>query len=45
MIYSSKLIIKCQEYFRESYGVELTEEKADEYLDKIADFYIVLVSD
>jgi hypothetical protein len=34
-----------QEYFKENYGVELTEEKADEYLDKIADFYIALIEE
>ena len=45
MKFSKELMIKCQEYFKENYSVELAEEKVDEYLDKIADFYIALVSD
>lgn len=45
MNYSKELVIRCQEYFKKNYDVELTEEKADEYLDSIADFYITLVSD
>ena len=45
MKYSIELIIKLQEYFKEHYGVDVSEEKADEYLDILADFYITLVSD
>jgi hypothetical protein len=45
MKYSKDLIIKLQEYFREHYGVGVKEEKADQYLDVIADFYITLVGD
>jgi len=45
MEYFKDLIIKLQEYFKEHYGVEVSKEKADEYLDTLANFYIILVSD
>ena len=43
--YQKDLVIKLQEYFKENYEVEIDYEKADQYLDILADFYITLVSD
>lgn len=44
-MYSKKLKQKLIEYFQENYGVDIPEEKVDQYLDSIADFYIALVDD
>jgi len=43
--YSKELIIKLQGYFKKYYGVDVDDEKAVQYLDALADFYITLVSD
>ena len=44
-MYNQQLKQKLIEYFQESYGVDIPEEKIDQYLDAIADFYIALVDD
>ena len=44
-MYSKKLKQELIEYFQESYGVDIPEEKIEPYLDAIADFYIALVDD
>jgi len=44
-MFSKKLIARIQKYFKKKYGVELTEEKADEYLKALANFYIIFVSE
>lgn len=43
--FSKELITKCQKYLKEKYGMELTEGKTDEYLERIADFYITLAEE
>ncbi|MFA5080035.1 MAG: hypothetical protein WC472_00200 [Candidatus Paceibacterota bacterium] len=45
MKFSKELVIKCQEYFKEVYGLDLSEGKADEYLESLADFYLAFVKD
>jgi hypothetical protein len=45
MRFSKGLIIRCQKYFKEKYGLDLSQEKADEYLESIANFYLALVED
>jgi hypothetical protein len=42
--YSKELIERFQKYFKEKYGVDVDEEKANEWLDALADFYITLAT-
>ncbi len=41
--FSKKLIIEIQEYFKKKYGLDLSEEKADEYLKSLADFVLAFI--
>lgn len=45
MRFSKELIIECQEYFNKKYGLDLNEEKVDEYLESITNFYLAFVGD
>jgi hypothetical protein len=45
MRFSKKLIIRCQNYFKQKYGLNLSEEKADEYLENLANFYLAFIED
>lgn len=40
--FSQKLREKLKVYLLERHGVEISEEQADEYLDSMADLYLVL---
>ena len=42
--YSKELIERFQKYFKEKYGVDVGDEKANEWLDALADFYITLAT-
>ena len=44
-MFNQKLIQKFIVYFRKKYGIDVSEEKAEQYLGTIADFYIALVGD
>lgn len=43
MKYSEKLIRECKIVFKEENGVDLSYEKASEYLDSLGGFYLVFV--
>ena len=41
--FSNELKQKLIKYFREKYDVEVSEEKAEQYLEALANFYLTLV--
>jgi len=43
--FSKELKQRLIKYFWEKYGVEVSEEKSEQYLHAIANFYLTLVSD
>jgi len=43
--FSKDLIEKVIVYFLKKYSIELSEEKAEQYLDAIADFYLVFIEE
>ena len=41
--FSKGLITEIQEYFKSRYGIELTDEKAEEYWKAIAEFWLAFI--
>lgn len=41
--FSKELIVEIQEYFKKAYEIELTDEKAEEYLKAIAEFWLAFI--
>jgi len=42
--FSKELITEIQEYFKNKYGVELTDETAEEYLKALAEFCLAFLN-
>ncbi len=45
MNYSKKLIIRLQKYWKNRFGIDLSQEKSEEYLESLVSFYLALVDD